>query len=148
MDELRSQICSAHPAPVLDSLTVLDVKRKLLPSCVLRIDGLEEHAGLPSGEVNPTEETVTERPARKTYSCTETFARWDVCCVTSLASTFNPGLACLRLFQNAPLNVLVSVISFNSATRSARPWYSMTNSTRSERAGSVCTSGLDKKPDS
>ncbi|KAG8744349.1 hypothetical protein FRC10_010329 [Ceratobasidium sp. 414] len=53
MAELKTQIDSAHPAPVHDFLATLDTKGKLLRSYTQNIDGLEERAGLRTGEVNP-----------------------------------------------------------------------------------------------
>ncbi|QRV93107.1 NAD-dependent histone deacetylase SIR2 [Ceratobasidium sp. AG-Ba] len=53
MAELKTQIDSAHPAPVHDFLATLDAKGKLLRSYTQNIDGLEERAGLHTGECNP-----------------------------------------------------------------------------------------------
>ncbi|KAF8598536.1 DHS-like NAD/FAD-binding domain-containing protein [Ceratobasidium sp. AG-I] len=53
MAELKTQIDSAHPAPVHDFLATLDAKGKLLRSYTQNIDGLEERAGLGTGECNP-----------------------------------------------------------------------------------------------
>ncbi|KAG8698872.1 hypothetical protein FRC08_005658 [Ceratobasidium sp. 394] len=53
MAELKTQIDSARPAPVHDFLATLDAKGKLLRSYTQNIDGLEERAGLRTGDVNP-----------------------------------------------------------------------------------------------
>lgn len=53
MAELKTQIDSARPAPVHDFLATLDAKGKLLRSYTQNIDGLEERAGLGTGECSP-----------------------------------------------------------------------------------------------
>ncbi|KAJ1305455.1 hypothetical protein OPQ81_000465 [Rhizoctonia solani] len=52
MAELKTQIDSAHPAPVHDFLAMLDDKGKLLRSYTQNIDGLEERAGLGTRDLN------------------------------------------------------------------------------------------------
>ncbi|CAE6508237.1 unnamed protein product [Rhizoctonia solani] len=52
MAELKTQIDSAHPAPVHDFLAMLDDKGKLLRSYTQNIDGLEERAGLETQDSN------------------------------------------------------------------------------------------------
>ncbi|KAL5633847.1 hypothetical protein ACGC1H_005885 [Rhizoctonia solani] len=52
MAELKTQIDSAHPAPVHDFLAMLDDKGKLLRSYTQNIDGLEERAGLGTQDLN------------------------------------------------------------------------------------------------
>ncbi|CAE6398405.1 unnamed protein product [Rhizoctonia solani] len=54
MAELKTQIDSAHPAPVHDFLAMLDDKGKLLRSYTQNIDGLEERAGLGTQDLNTT----------------------------------------------------------------------------------------------
>ncbi|KAF8751125.1 DHS-like NAD FAD-binding protein [Rhizoctonia solani] len=57
MAELKTQIDSAHPAPVHDFLAMLDDKGKLLRSYTQNIDGLEERAGLGTQDLNTTSTT-------------------------------------------------------------------------------------------
>ncbi|CAE6462200.1 unnamed protein product [Rhizoctonia solani] len=57
MAELKTQIDSAHPAPVHDFLAMLDDKGKLLRSYTQNIDGLEERAGLGTQDLNTTSAT-------------------------------------------------------------------------------------------
>ncbi|CAE7138905.1 unnamed protein product [Rhizoctonia solani] len=52
MAELKTQIDSAHPAPVHDFLAMLEDKGKLLRSYTQNIDGLEERAGLGTQDLN------------------------------------------------------------------------------------------------
>ncbi|CAE6385707.1 unnamed protein product [Rhizoctonia solani] len=54
MAELKTQIDSAHPAPVHDFLAMLHDKGKLLRSYTQNIDGLEERAGLGTRDLNAT----------------------------------------------------------------------------------------------
>ncbi|KAH7337959.1 hypothetical protein B0J17DRAFT_660216 [Rhizoctonia solani] len=61
MAELKTQIDSAHPAPVHDFLAMLDDKGKLLRSYTQNIDGLEERAGLGTQDLNTTTGNAGQR---------------------------------------------------------------------------------------